>query len=1114
MSSAFPVDSTQRKQAIDPHQSFIIQAPAGSGKTELLTQRYLRLLSCVTAPEQIIALTFTRKAASEMRERIMLALEQAAKGVTPQSPHQKETYQYAEAVLARSHALAWSLLKQPTRLKILTIDSLCQMLTQAMPLQEKHVPFAKVTEIPQIHYQNAARNCLLYAIGTLETQAHVKCLLKHLDNNQDKLITLFCDLLSSREQWLPSLYLAREQTKAHFEEMLAAIEETALKRLRESIPISIRQELRWLAYQAGRLETNAQSIRAHLSNWLDFDKLDRNIALSLASLCLTSTQQLRRQFDHHVGLKKGLCPDDLYYDLKNKSKTILTALAETDGFLMALAHVNELPLPTYTTSQWEVLQALLMLLPLLVGHLYVTFNEESAVDFSGLSQQASSALGSDEEPTDLALYLDNTIQHLLIDEFQDTSLQQFHLLTQLVRGWSAGDGRTLFLVGDPMQSIYRFRQAEVGLFLKAKEEGVGSLSLTFLELSCNFRATETLVNWVNDQFIKIFPRKENIEMGAIRFHSSKSIKTIEANLTHVNAFYCEDSGAEAAAIVDLVSQTLTDYPQDTIAILVRSRGQLTHLLQKLRERDIAFQGVEIESLAGLPHLRDLWSLTQLLLYPANRLAWLTVLRAPWCGLTLIDLHCLANYKPQSCLQEAFRSLDALGLSQDGYHRISWVTKIIHIALSKRHQQPLIDWIMQTFRTLKGTVFLTTEETADLDQYWLLLERFTTPNTYPNLEEFNQAFNQAYSQRSKPARLQIMTIHKSKGLEFDSVIIPHLGAAVHRQQQPLLRWLKVPSPHKKTPLLLVSPIKAASDEKCLLYQYLGKVEMEKTQFEMQRLLYVAVTRAKKRLYLFDYQEKEKAGSFRQLLARQKFDPVVSAVEPTNMPFLEQTRPVLVRLPQIHYSQEQLSYASRADFQSPAKYSHTKMQPYSIARQLGIIVHELLQWMCTYHVQTLDNIPWKLLLNRLKSAGFTFDNQQAAYTKVRKQIQDFLQDPIAQWILQSHTDQQNEYALLVQNVDNDKLLTETRIIDRTFIDKGIRWIIDFKTGKNDNEDQGLGNPQAVSSHRKQLNLYAKLFTQMPSSQLFPFNSICCGLYYLSTGQWIHWEYETETMLSVNE
>src|SRR6185312_3063120 len=115
------------------------------------------------------------------------------------------------------------------------------------------------------------------------------------------------------------------------------------------------------------------------------------------------------------------------------------------------------------------------------------------------------ALGTDEEPTDLALALDYRIRHLLVDEFQDTSQSQYELLTRLTAGWHAGDGRTLFLVGDPMQSIYRFREAEVGLYLRARREGIGGLKLEPLTLTANFRSQAGLVEWVNRTFRELLP---------------------------------------------------------------------------------------------------------------------------------------------------------------------------------------------------------------------------------------------------------------------------------------------------------------------------------------------------------------------------------------------------------------------------------------------------------------------------------------------------------------------------------------------------------------------------------------------------------------------------------
>ena len=127
-------DAQARREALNIEKSYIVQAPAGSGKTELLIQRYLKLLAHVQRPEQILAMTFTRKAAGEMKNRVLQALASAGNAESPQAAHEKTTWEIARQALINNEAQGWRILDNPSRLKIQTIDSFCASLTKQTPL--------------------------------------------------------------------------------------------------------------------------------------------------------------------------------------------------------------------------------------------------------------------------------------------------------------------------------------------------------------------------------------------------------------------------------------------------------------------------------------------------------------------------------------------------------------------------------------------------------------------------------------------------------------------------------------------------------------------------------------------------------------------------------------------------------------------------------------------------------------------------------------------------------------------------------------------------------------------------------------------------------------------
>jgi ATP-dependent exoDNAse (exonuclease V) beta subunit len=322
----------------------------------------------------------------------------------------------------------------------------------------------------------------------------------------------------------------------------------------------------------------------------------------------------------------------------------------------------------------------------------------------------------------------------------------------------------------------------------------------------------------------------------------------------------------------------------------------------------------------------------------------------------------------------------------------------------------------------------------------------------------------------------MTIHKAKGLEFDCVILPSLGSKTSNTNKPLLRWLTLPTCSQE-PLVLISPLQASHEAKCPLYDYLGKLNQEKEKYEQQRLLYVAVTRAKKRLYLTDYHASNTQGTFRSLFQEESFE-AIEAVKQETEALIKSTK--LQHLPiQFYETESHLWMPSLTPTHTVAVFTD------SFARLLGIAAHELLQWICTYHPEKKTDIPWDFALYTLKQHGLNSNQMNTALSRLKEYILPLFDTPRGRWIISAHQDEQNEYELLIQK-EHD---VHTRIIDRTFYDNQVRWIIDFKTGREDSLNE--------QKHRAQVNEYATLLAPMTNT------SIHCGLYYLTTHHWVEWE-----------
>jgi ATP-dependent helicase/nuclease subunit A len=1141
-------DAAARLRALDPTRSFIVQAPAGSGKTELLTQRYLRLLATVEHPEQILAITFTRKAAAEMRSRILAAIASAT-GPAPDSPHKRSTWELACAVRARDSERRWSLPEHPSRLRIQTIDALNSSLARRLPILAGTGAAIEPTEDPQPLYESAATR-LIERLGDDPVEsANLEALIVHLGNRVDRLIDMLCELLKRRDQWLHPLMVARshEQLRSLLEGSLAEVVERHLAELCNGLGTGRRVQMWQLArYAAENLLRDphlSSARRQALEGGAARDEVpgehrhDLDAWLAMVEVFCRANGQLYKA----VTVKQGFPPADAV--MKARMQEALAELALEPDLCQQLAALRHLPRANYPQGQWRILEALLDVLPLAVAELQLSFQRHGAADYVEGALRALQALGSAEEPTDLALAFDYRLQHLLVDEFQDTSFAQLELLERLTAGWTAGDGRTLFCVGDPMQSIYRFRQAEVGLFLELQRRGLANVPLERLRLTANFRSTRPIVEWVNRVFPGVLASRDDPEQGAVTYSPSVAAVDSDAGGVTVHGMLGFDALAEARQVVQLVREALMQNASSTVAILVTARTHVGTIARELTGAGIEFQAVEIEPLRDRPVVQDLIALTRALVHPADRTAWLAVLRAPWCGLTLEDLHAVAGGDRSATLPELLGRALAEGgaLGAEGRERIERIHPALQMALKERGRWPLRDWIERTWNALAGPATAQREQDLhDAQAYFQRLEQIEIAGDLADVAQLEQLLERLFAQprAQATARVEVMTIHKAKGLEFDTVIVPALHRSMRREDAKLLHWTRIAGARSG---IVFAPVKADGEEPDPIYRWIELLERERAARERGRLLYVAATRAKRSLHLLgaaqttDSEEGlqvaeprsdsmlrmlwHEVGPVFEELAHKAVPARVSASDTAKATGLRRL-PLDWRAPPADppYHAAQVRLAEPADEQPEFDWVT------ETSRHVGTLVHrELERIVRSLRIGPVEppapasasqaqlslfearrySGPEDLsalqasaprLVAELAELGVPPEHCRSAAQRVVSAIQWTLTDPRGRWLLGltgEIGDAESELAL--SGSFNGQLVEG--VIDRTFVDRaGVRWIIDFKTSTH--EGGGLAEflDAEVERYRRQLQRYARLMCAFNPGQ-----PVRAALYFPLLGAW---------------
>jgi ATP-dependent helicase/nuclease subunit A len=1084
-----------RNKALDIRRSFHLEAPAGSGKTWLLTGRFLRLLAEIDHPHEIVALTFTNKAAGEMRQRIHDFLDKTERGEVPQYPHEQILLEAATRARKRQPVHR---LQAPDSLRIMTFHGFCLHLIQRAPLEASVPPGSKVMpdeEQRQLRTQIAASTIqdLLYRPSGDPLRQAVENRLLRLNNNWLALREELADLLEKRDLLDDLLTLmGHHPDKEQLEEILTGRLEVVIKlrldkcraafnstSLGRNWPSFINHLHKFGAEAADSLpEILPPAEGSHLGNWQD-----------VATALTTLDGRPRKRLGPASGFYKGFSNTPWAEKIQELSPESLKHLLNIKG----------LPPLTDGIANLDTLYDLVLVVGEALNRYRSMCRQRRLLDYVEL-EQAALRLFDQESPTDLQLFLDREIQHLLVDEFQDTSRSQWLLLQHLCCGWQPDSGRTLFVVGDPKQSIYAFRKAEVSLFLEAAKglplPGQVLFPLESLHLSANFRSHPRLVEWNNQIFSQTIMRKADDEADEVVHVSAEALATPTPDQLSLTLFSSENEAAdlreaEAAWLGKAVSKELQHLPdREKIGILLFARTHLSSYLKGLQDGGVAVRVQEGAPLLLQKEVLHLRQIAHALVRPQDDLAWAALLRAPWSWLTLNQFVQVASHPEPSWL-------DKIKTFREDFSIVEHVWQEMSKARQRLARDSLAELVENIWVELDGPAAVaatgSTASVASCRSYLDILAQAEQGLPEDTLVKAEMLLQNAYAPPDPGAAsspVELMTVHRAKGLEFDVVFLPFLDwnpLSGGRLSQPPYLVEKLPGSRGEH-LIAMAPDKRR-EKTPGLYRLLRDMGNKKKLAEAKRIFYVAVTRARRSLYLsgvlrnrdnelipqkdsplwwlcthyrLNLSEKQELIAENTHHLDLYFNPVVA-------PESVHEKGEIHMLPEpLPFSSEPVPYSTLAPSQMTDWDQTTaehREDPNGRAR--GAVTHRLIEHLS--HGRPLPEP--HALAAALTSEGVSETAAKPLADEILKEVTLCLQEDFFYWLVkQEHPQSHSEWSL-EDLPAADRIRTGT--VDRVVFDGSDWWIVDYKTSRPlDGESVDSFLERECHLYRPQLHAYGEM------------------------------------------
>jgi ATP-dependent exoDNAse (exonuclease V) beta subunit len=578
---------------------------------------------------------------------------------------------------------------------------------------------------------------------------------------------------------------------------------------------------------------------------------------------------------------------------------------------------------------------------------------------------------------------------------------------------------------------------------------------------------------------------------------------------------------------------------------------------------IPYRAIDLDPLDQLPEVLDALALTRALLHPSDRIAWLAVLHAPWCGLGLADLVALTGEgeeaDPDVTIAQLVQERRQF-VSEQGQRLINRAWPFLETAVGTVGRTSLATHVERTWRSLGGDVALSADRRNNVQRYLQVLREVETGADRVDLAVLKRRLNKLYAEPASGSivdgrlPVELLTIHKAKGLEWDLVLVPGLERGGGQSHSVLLNWLEFDgtSGRDVSASVVLAPIGQKGTQKDRLSSWLTGIRAKRDAAENKRVFYVAATRAREELHLFG----AASLSIRGELVQPRYDSLLRACWPAAASHFEEfltavTSPIEQQLTASLSEDvdEDFALAAAADlvegelakatvptierlplsFDPAARFREAKDRrlPYPAAsalrqtiafdrpegsfavRAFGNVVHRYLQLLAARLERNatcdelLEELPsWESrLAASLRGEGLPPALVAREAVRAQRALALTLGDPVGRWILSPQALAASEQALTVATLGVCGLR-----VDRTFLagaqplltGESHIWIIDFKTTLQGPRSDEEFIATEIAKYKAQLEAYAELRRSLPDGHL----PIQLGLFYPLLPRLLHW------------